>query len=115
PSLRLPRRSSSYRLSICILPTQTRYSMDMTVPFLLALPAQKHARTSDLPLLGFVVWWSLSGLRVPHPHLVSAMRSAGFGAYVPHAPSYPKALRRALQAWVSYQAEPLDPWEDEEA
>jgi hypothetical protein len=56
--------------------------------------------TPTLPALGYSVWWSLAGIRVPHSRLATALDSCGFKAFLPARPSYHIALRRALTALV---------------
>jgi hypothetical protein len=59
-----------------------------------ATPAQ------NLPTLGYTVWWSLAGIRVPHDTLAATLDACGFKAFLPARPSYHIALRRALTALV---------------
>jgi hypothetical protein len=59
--------------------------------------------TTSLPIVGYTVWWSLSGIRVRHPELATALQGAGFGDYLPSPPTYRVALRRALEAWGKAQ------------
>ena len=88
--------------------------MNAPLPSLLTLPPAKRSATGDLPLLGFVVWWSLQGVQVTHTQLEATMREAGFAPYLPAPPSYPRALRRALAAWVRQHLDPAAPWLAEE-
>ena len=59
-----------------------------------------EAATSQLPLIGFTVLWRLEGIRVSHPDLEQALRSAGFEKYLPDPPTPRVALRRALAEWI---------------
>jgi hypothetical protein len=42
-----------------------------------------EASTSQLPLLGYTVFWRLAGIRVSHPDLEQALQAAGFDKYLP--------------------------------
>lgn len=58
-----------------------------------------HTTTNpQFPTLGFTVWWSLAGIRVPHDTLTAALNTYGFKGVSPARPSYHIALRRALTA-----------------
>src|SRR6266508_4390798 len=56
--------------------------------------------TSQLPLVGFTVFWRLAGIRVSHPDLEQALQSTGFDKYLPDPPTPRVALRRALAEWI---------------
>ncbi len=45
-----------------------------------------EASTSQFPLLGYTVFWRLSGIRVSHPDLERALQSTGFDKYLPVPP-----------------------------
>jgi hypothetical protein len=60
--------------------------------------------TVNLPLIGYTVFWRLAGIRVPHPELATAVATAGFTGFLPEPPSPRKALRRAIEAWISDRA-----------
>ncbi len=60
--------------------------------------------TVNLPLIGYTVFWRLAGIRVPHPELATAVATAGFTGFLPEPPSPCKALRRAIEAWISDRA-----------
>lgn len=53
-------------------------------------------QTTSLALLGYAVFWRLSGVQIPHVDLCLALTQAGFGHYAPTLPPPPTALRRAL-------------------
>jgi hypothetical protein len=59
-----------------------------------------EASTSQFPLLGYTVFWRLSGIRVSHPDLERALQSTGFDKYLPDPPTPRVALRRALAEWI---------------
>lgn len=56
--------------------------------------------TSDLPILGYMTWWSLEGIEVDHLDLETRMKAASFESFMPAPPSPRKAFRRALEAWL---------------
>ena len=60
--------------------------------------------TANLPLIGYTVFWRLAGIRVPHTELAVAIDAADFSAFLPDPPSPRKALRRAIDAWLSARA-----------
>ncbi len=60
--------------------------------------------TANLPLIGYTVFWRLAGIRVQHAELVTAVAAADFTAFLPEPPSARKALRRAIEAWLSARA-----------
>ncbi|MGH9962044.1 MAG: hypothetical protein ACREBC_33765, partial [Pyrinomonadaceae bacterium] len=51
--------------------------------------------------LGYVVNWRLMNIRVQEADLKAALERAGFSNHLPPPPSPRKALRRALEAWIS--------------
>jgi hypothetical protein len=51
--------------------------------------------------LGYVVNWRLMNIRVQEADLKAALERAGFSNHLPAPPSPRKALRRALEAWIS--------------
>lgn len=55
---------------------------------------------TPLQVLGFTVFWRLSGIRVKHSALKKALKAHGFEAFLPEPPSARKALRRALMHWM---------------
>ncbi len=55
-----------------------------------------EASTAQLPLVGYTVFWRLTGIRVSHPDLEQALESTGFEKYLPDPPTPRVALRRAL-------------------
>jgi hypothetical protein len=59
-----------------------------------------EASTSQLPLIGYTVFWRLSGIRVSHPNLERALQATGFDKYLPVPPTPRVALRRALAEWI---------------
>jgi hypothetical protein len=59
-----------------------------------------EASTSQLPLIGYSVFWRLSGIRVSHPDLERALQATGFDKYLPYPPTPRVALRRALAEWI---------------
>lgn len=59
-----------------------------------------EASTSQLPLIGYTVFWRLAGIRVSHPDLECALLTTGFSDHLPDPPTPRVALRRALEAWV---------------
>ncbi len=70
----------------------------------------KQARAQDIrapdanvAVLGYAVFWRLSGVQVPHTALEAALTQAGFARFVPAPPSPPTALRRAL-LWFAQHA-----------
>lgn len=56
--------------------------------------------TSQLPLIGYTVFWRLAGIRVALPDLAQAMGATGFSRYLPDPPTPRVALRRALTQWI---------------
>src|SRR6266540_2530978 len=59
-----------------------------------------EASTSQLPLIGYTVFWRLAGIRVSHPGLERALQKTGFDKYLPDPPTPRVALRRALAEWI---------------
>jgi hypothetical protein len=59
-----------------------------------------EASTSQLPLIGYTVFWRLSGIRVSHPDLDRVLQVTGFDKYLPDPPTPRVALRRALADWI---------------
>jgi hypothetical protein len=59
-----------------------------------------EASTSQLPLIGYTVFWRLAGIRVSHPGLERALQETGFDKYLPDPPTPRVALRRALAEWI---------------
>lgn len=60
--------------------------------------------TAHLPLIGYTAFWRLAGIRVQHTDLAAAVAAAGFPEFFPEPPSPRKALRRAIEAWLSSRA-----------
>jgi uncharacterized protein DUF6744 len=56
--------------------------------------------TSQLPLVGYTVFWRLAGIRVALPDLSQPMAATGFSKYLPDPPTPRVALRRALAQWI---------------
>lgn len=56
--------------------------------------------TTAMPLLGYAIFWRLSGIEVQHADLETALLAAGFEAHLPKPPTFRKVLRRALVAWI---------------
>jgi hypothetical protein len=59
-----------------------------------------EASTSQLPVLGYTVFWRLAGIRVSHPELEWVLQSTGFDKHLPDPPTPRVALRRALAEWI---------------
>jgi uncharacterized protein DUF6744 len=59
-----------------------------------------EASTSQLPLIGYTVFWRLAGIRVSHPSLEQALQATGFEKFLPVPPTPRVALRRALAEWI---------------
>src|SRR5262245_58469872 len=59
-----------------------------------------EASTSQLPLVGYAVFWRLTGIRVSHLDLEQALQATGFEKYLPDPPTPRVALRRALAEWI---------------
>jgi hypothetical protein len=59
-----------------------------------------EASTSQLPLIGYTVFWRLAGIRVSHSDLEQALQATGFDKYLPDPPTPRVALRRALVEWI---------------
>jgi hypothetical protein len=59
-----------------------------------------EASTAHLPLVGYTVFWRLTGIRVSHPDLEHALKATGFEKYLPDPPTPRVALRRALTEWI---------------
>ncbi len=62
-----------------------------------------RAPDAHVAVLGYAVFWRLSGVQVPHTALEAALTQAGFARFVPAPPSPPTALRRAL-LWFAQHA-----------
>jgi hypothetical protein len=56
--------------------------------------------TSQLPLVGYTVFWRLAGVRITYPDLAQALSAASFSNYLPEPPTPRVALRRALAQWI---------------
>ncbi len=54
-------------------------------------------------VLGYAVFWRMSGVQVSHPDLVHLVQQAGFPSVTPAPPSQVTALRRALVTWAREQ------------
>ncbi len=59
-----------------------------------------ESSTLQLPLVGYTVFWRLTGIRVSHPDLEQALKATGFEKYLPDPPTPRVALRRALAEWI---------------
>src|SRR5262245_57733908 len=59
-----------------------------------------EASTSQLPLVGYAVFWRLTGIRVSHLDLEQALQATGFEKYLPDPTTPRVALRRALAEWI---------------
>ena len=63
-----------------------------------------------LPVLGFAVSWTASGIEIPHAAFTALLERESFGAFKPNAPTLKIALKRAIvraanrdgKAWMSY-------------
>lgn len=53
-----------------------------------------------LPLLGFCLSWTASGLEIAHDTLVSLLEREGFGNFKPTLPTAKIALKRAITHWI---------------
>jgi len=60
-----------------------------------------EASTTQLPLVGYSVFWRVHGIRVKHHELEHALDAAGLKDFLPDPPTPRKALRRALEAWIA--------------
>jgi hypothetical protein len=55
-----------------------------------------RAQQATVAVLGYAVFWRLSGVQIAHTDLAAALKAAGFGSFVPALPQPGTALRRAL-------------------
>lgn len=62
---------------------------------------QIEQATETLPLVGYTVFWRLSGVRIQHDDLKQELEQAGFEAHTPNPPTARKSLRRALETWLA--------------
>jgi hypothetical protein len=73
---------------------------------------------AGLPLVGYTVFWSLNGIAVQHADLADRLRVASIAHFLPEPPTYRKALRRALVAWIEQRGtfgyRPLNVEEDDD-
>lgn len=58
-----------------------------------------EARLAQVPVVGYTVYWRLSGVRIGHADYANRLRAAGFAGADPGKPSAQVALRRALDLW----------------
>ncbi|NJK32447.1 MAG: hypothetical protein HC927_08560 [Deltaproteobacteria bacterium] len=58
---------------------------------------------SQLPVLGYNIWWGLRGVRVTREELERLFTRTDFPSFLPEPPSDIEALRRALNAWRKTQ------------
>lgn len=63
--------------------------------------AMVQATAEKAPLVGYTVFWGLSGIRVNRDDLEYALDQAGLIDFLPNAPSPRVALRRALEHWLA--------------
>ena len=57
---------------------------------------QLQVSTTSLPIMGYAVFWRLTGVRVAHSDLQLALVEAGLLPFLPEPPTPRTALRRAL-------------------
>ena len=53
-----------------------------------------------LPVLGFAVSWTASGIEIPHAAFTALLERESFGAFKPNAPTLKIALKRAIVSWL---------------
>lgn len=58
---------------------------------------------SQLPVLGYNIWWGLRGVQVTREELERIYTRSGFSRFLPEPPSDIDALRRALNVWRKTQ------------
>src|SRR5258708_7697879 len=73
------------------------------------MPQTEQTQTQDIrtpdatvAVLGYAVFWRLSGVQIPHADLCQALTGAGFGSYTPALPQPTTALRRALLTFAHW-------------
>jgi hypothetical protein len=70
----------------------------------------------QLPILGHIIWYGLTGIKTDRAMLLSLLKQHGFQGYAPEPPTDKLALQRALREWIrmrgATQRSPGD--EDEE-
>lgn len=59
-------------------------------------------KEATVAVLGYAVFWRLSGVQIPHADLHQALTQAGFGSYLPALPQPTTALRRALLSFAQH-------------
>lgn len=55
---------------------------------------------SNLPILGFTVWWGIEGTSVHKAELQALLAGAGLEHLMPADPTPKEALRRAISVWI---------------
>ena len=54
----------------------------------------------QLPILGHIIWYGLTGIKTDRTTLLSLLKQHGFLDYAPEPPTDKLALQRALREWI---------------
>ena len=54
----------------------------------------------QLPVLGYLIWYGLTGIRTDRTTLLGLLKQHGFQDYAPEPPTDKLALQRALREWI---------------
>ena len=57
-------------------------------------------RYEQLPILGHIIWYGLTGIKTNRTTLLSLLKQHGFQGYAPEPPTDKLALQRALREWM---------------
>ena len=61
-----------------------------------------RTQNATVAVLGYAVFWRLSGVQISHADLTQALTQAGFGSFTPALPQPGTALRRALLFYAQH-------------
>ena len=59
-----------------------------------------HHDYENLPILGHIIWYGLTGIKTDRTTLLSLLKQHRFLDYAPEPPTDKLALQRALREWI---------------
>ncbi|MEP7190254.1 MAG: DUF6744 family protein, partial [Roseiflexaceae bacterium] len=59
-----------------------------------------HHDYEQLPILGYLIWYGLAGIKTDRTTLLHLLTQHGFPGYAPEPPTDKLALQRALREWI---------------